>query len=94
MLACAQLISDTAAVGIELFPEELAKFVNRDVIKLAESLGIAPFLFTLNAGYDWEVICTVPKSRQNALNALCQPSPLWLSACGCDRRGRTAPPLG
>ena len=75
VLACAQIISDTARVGIELFPEELAKFVNRDVIKLAESLGIAPFLFTLSAGYDWEVICTVPKSRQNALNALCQPSP-------------------
>ena len=68
VLACAQIISDTARVGIELFPEELAKFVNRDVINLADSLGVSPFLFALSAGYDWEVICTVPKSRQNALN--------------------------
>ena len=73
VLACAQIISDTSGVGIELFPEELAKFVNRDVTNLAKSLGISPFLFALSAGYDWEVICTVPKSRQNALNALCQP---------------------
>lgn len=72
VLACAQIISDTSHVGIELFPEELAKFVNQDVIKLAKSLGISPFLFALSAGYDWEVICTVPRSRQNALNALCQ----------------------
>ncbi len=70
ILACAQLIGDAAGVGIELFPETLERFVNRDVIRLAESLGIAPFLFALNAGYDWEMVCTVPKSRQNALNNL------------------------
>src|SRR5260370_10783573 len=73
ILACAQLISDAAGVGIELFPETLGEFVNRDAIRLAESLGIAPFLFALNAGYDWEVVFTVPKSQQNALRALCQP---------------------
>lgn len=74
VLACAQIIGDASHVGIELFAEELAKYVNRDVIKLAESLGISPFLFALSAGYDWEVICTVPKSRQNAFSALCQPA--------------------
>jgi thiamine-monophosphate kinase len=72
LLACAQLISGAAGVGIELFPETLAEFVNRDVTRLAESLGIAPFLFALNAGYDWEVVFTVPKSQRNALRALCQ----------------------
>lgn len=73
VLACAQIIGRESNVGFELFAEELTKFVNRDVIKLAESLGISPFLFALNAGYDWEVICTVPKSRQNAFDALCRP---------------------
>ena len=72
VLACAQIIGRESNVGFELFTEELTKYVNRDVIKLAESLGISPFLFGLNAGYDWEVICTVPKSQQNAFNALCR----------------------
>jgi thiamine-monophosphate kinase len=72
ILACAQIISDTAGVGIELFPETLENLINRDVIRLAESLGIAPFLFALNAGYDWEVVFTVAKSRQNDLQALSQ----------------------
>ena len=75
ILGCAQLISDAASVGIELYPETLEELVNKDVIRLAEALGIAPFLFALNAGYDWEVVCTVPKSRQNALDELCQSSP-------------------
>ena len=44
VLACAQIISDTSGVGIELFPEELAKFVNRDVINLAKSLGYLTIL--------------------------------------------------
>jgi thiamine-monophosphate kinase len=70
VLACAQLISDASEVGIELFPEELERIVNRDVIRLARQLGIAPFLFALNAGYDWEVVCSVPESRQNDLNSL------------------------
>jgi thiamine-monophosphate kinase len=74
VLACAQIISDTAGVGIELFPEKLAEFVNPDVINLAGSLGIAPFLFALSAGYDWEVVCTIPKSRKNAFSALCRPA--------------------
>ena len=72
VLACAQLISDASEVGIELFPEELERIVNRDVIRLARELGIAPFLFALNAGYDWEVVCSVPESRQNDLNSLIQ----------------------
>jgi thiamine-monophosphate kinase len=74
VLACAQFISEAAGVGIELFPEKMKEFVNPDVIRLAESLGIEPFLFALNAGYDWEVICTVPKTQQNALNTLCKAS--------------------
>ena len=73
VLACAQLISDASDVGIELFPEELEEIVNRDVIRLARELGIAPFLFALNAGYDWEVVCTVPETGQNSLNKLTQP---------------------
>jgi len=72
ILACAQLISAAAGVGIELFPERLGELVNRDVTRLAESLGIAPFLFTLNAGYDWEMILTVPKSRQSDLDAVAE----------------------
>jgi thiamine-monophosphate kinase len=73
ILACARLIGDAAGVGIELFPQTLEQLVNKDVIRLAEALGIAPFLFALNAGYDWEVVFTVPKSRQNTLDALCEP---------------------
>lgn len=73
VLACAQLISDAARVGIELFPETLEKLVNRDVARLAQALGIAPFLFALNAGYDWEVIFTVPKAQQKVLDSLSRP---------------------
>lgn len=72
ILACSQFVSDAAGVGIELFPEALGKFVNPDVTKLARSLGIEPFLFTLNVGYDWEIFLTVPKSQENALRALTQ----------------------
>lgn len=67
ILACAQLIGDAAGVGIELFPERLEELVNPDVSRLAESLGIAPFLFAFNAGYDWEIFLTVPKSQQNII---------------------------
>jgi thiamine-monophosphate kinase len=75
ILGCAQLISAASGVGIELIPETLEELVNPDVIRLAESLGIAPFLFALNAGYDWEVLFTVPQSRQNALqHTLSQPA--------------------
>lgn len=74
ILGCAQLISAAAGVGIQFFPEKLGQLVNPDVIRLAESLGIAPFLFALNAGYDWEVVFTAPQSRQNALKALSQPT--------------------
>jgi len=74
ILGCAQLISAASGVGIELFPETLEELINPDVIRLAESLGIAPFLFALNAGYDWEVVFTVPRSRQKALHTLSQPA--------------------
>ena len=74
ILGCAQLIGDAAGVGIELFPDTLQALINKDVIRLAEALGIAPFLFALNAGYDWEVVFTVPKSRQNDLDVLCEPA--------------------
>jgi thiamine-monophosphate kinase len=70
ILACAQLISDAAGVGIELFPDKLGDLVNADVARLADSLGIAPFLFALNAGFDWEILLTVPKSYKNDLDAL------------------------
>jgi thiamine-monophosphate kinase len=74
ILGCAQLIGAASKVGIELFPETLTELVNPDVIRLAESLGIAPFLFALNAGYDWEVVFTVPQSRQKTLDRLSQPA--------------------
>lgn len=74
ILGCAQLISAAVGLGIELFPETLEQLVNPDVTRLAESLGIAPFLFALNAGYDWQVIFTVPQSRQNDLLKVSQSS--------------------
>lgn len=72
ILASAQLIGEAAGVGIELFPDKLGELVNADVARLAESLGIAPFLFALNAGYDWEILFTVPKSRENDLAGFTQ----------------------
>jgi thiamine-monophosphate kinase len=74
ILGCAQLISAAAGLGIELFPETLAQLVNADVTRLAESLGIAPFLFALNTGYDWQVVFTVPQSRQNDLREFIEPT--------------------
>jgi thiamine-monophosphate kinase len=74
ILGCAQLISAAAGLSIELLPETLEQLVNPDVIRLAESLGIAPFLFTLNTGYDWQVVFTVPQSRQNDLLKLSWPT--------------------
>jgi thiamine-monophosphate kinase len=73
ILASAQLIGDAAGVGIELFPDKLGELVNTDVARLAESLSIAPFLFALNAGYDWEILFTVPKSRENDFAGLVPP---------------------
>jgi thiamine-monophosphate kinase len=70
VLACAQLIGDAAGVGIELFPDDIGALINKDVAQLARSLGIAPFLFALNAGYDWEIVLTIPKARQDDLAAL------------------------
>jgi thiamine-monophosphate kinase len=75
ILACAQLIGDAAGVGIELFPNAIGDLINKDVAQLARSLGIAPFLFALNAGYDWEIVLTVPKARRDDLEALGGASP-------------------
>jgi thiamin-phosphate kinase len=74
ILGCAQLISAAAGLSIELIPETLEQLVNPDVIRLAESLGIAPFLFALNTGYDWQVVFTVAQSRQNDLLEFIQPT--------------------
>lgn len=73
ILASAQLIGDAAGVGIELFPDKLGELINADVTRLAESLGVAPFLFALNAGYDWEILFTVPKSHENDLAEFTRP---------------------
>lgn len=73
VLASAQLIGDAAKVGIELFPDKLGELVNADVTRLAESLGVAPFLFALNAGYDWEILFTAPKSREKELRDFTRP---------------------
>ena len=93
ILGCAQLISAAVGLGIELFPETLEQLVNPDVTRLAESLGIAPFLFALNAGYDWQVIFTVPQSRQNDLLKVSQSSGSIPPSC-CNRRGSRVPLLG
>ena len=73
VLASAQLIGDASGVGIELFPDKLGELVNADVTRLAESLGVAPFLFALNAGYDWEILFTVPKSQEKDLTDFTRP---------------------
>lgn len=70
LLACAELIGNASNVGIEFFPEEIGRLINADVSELARRLAIAPFIFAFAAGYDWEVMLTVPGSRDAELRAL------------------------
>jgi thiamine-monophosphate kinase len=70
LLACAELIGNASGVGMEFFPEEIGKLIDPDVSRLARRLGIAPFIFAFSAGYDWEVMLTVPSSREEELRAL------------------------
>jgi thiamine-monophosphate kinase len=73
ILACAQLIGNASGVGIELFQDEIDKLINSEASLLGRALGITPFLFAFSAGYDWEVVLTVPRSREGALRALSEP---------------------
>lgn len=70
LLACAELIGNASGVGIDFFPEEIGKLIDPDVSRLARRLGITPFMFAFSAGYDWEVLLTVPGSREEELRAL------------------------
>jgi thiamine-monophosphate kinase len=75
ILACAELIGSASGVGIELFPDKIEALINADVARLGRSLGIAPFLFALSTGFDWEVVLTVPKALDDKLQALNEPPP-------------------
>jgi thiamine-monophosphate kinase len=75
ILACAQLIGKASEVGIEIFPDAIEELINDDVSRLGRSLGIAPFLFALSAGYDWEVVLTIPKDQTTGIQALLKPQP-------------------
>jgi len=70
LLACAELIGNASGVGMQFFPNEIGKLIDADVSRLARRLGIAPFMFAFNAGYDWEVLLTVPSSREEELRSL------------------------
>lgn len=70
LLACAELIGNASDVGIEFFPEEIAALIDPDVTRLARRIGIAPFMFAFAAGYDWEVLMSVPSSRREELRIL------------------------
>jgi thiamine-monophosphate kinase len=70
LLACAELIGTASGVGIEFFPDEIARLIDPNVSRLARSLGIAPVMFAFSAGYDWEVLLTVPSSREEELRTL------------------------
>ncbi len=70
ILACAQLIGEASDVGFELFPDVLEAQLHPDVHRLAEALGIAPFLFALNGGNDWEVVLTAAKADGAIAEAL------------------------
>jgi thiamin-phosphate kinase len=59
LLACAQLIGEASGVGIEFDPKALSKLVNTEVVELGRVLGVDPFLFTMSAGHDWEIMFTV-----------------------------------
>ena len=67
LLACAELIGQSSGVGIEFFPEEIGRLIDPDVARLARRLGIAPLMFAFSAGYDWEVLLTVPRAREEEL---------------------------
>ena len=70
LLACAELIGSASDVGIEFFPQEIGRLINADVSELANRLAIAPFIFAFAAGYDWEVMLTIPGSRETELREL------------------------
>lgn len=70
VLACAQLIGEESEVGIELDLHALDVIISNDVRNLAQALDIAPFLFALNAGHDWEVIFSCPRSKRDEVEEL------------------------
>ena len=70
VLACAQLLGEASQVGVELFPNAIDSLINPEVRALARAVGIEPYVFALNPGFDWEVVFTVPKSRRSEMDLL------------------------
>ena len=75
ILACAEFIGSASGVGIELFPDKIEALINADVARLGRSLGIAPFLFALSTGFDWEVVLTVQKPWMTSFRPSTSPRP-------------------
>ncbi|WP_084461030.1 AIR synthase related protein [Nocardia kruczakiae] len=73
LLACAQLVGEASGVGLEIDVSRLDRLINDDVRRLAAELGIAPFLFAMNAGHDWEVLVTVQPEKTAEFEALAAP---------------------
>jgi thiamine-monophosphate kinase len=70
VLACAQLIGEESDVGIELDLNALDVIISSDVRNLAQALDIAPFLFALNAGHDWEIIFSCPRDKREEVEEI------------------------
>jgi thiamine monophosphate kinase len=70
VLACAQLLGDASDVGFELYPDAIDAMINDDARRLALKLGVAPFLFALNGGHDWEIVFTAPSDQVSELDGL------------------------
>jgi len=70
VLACTQAMGEASNVGFELFPDAIAGMINDDATRLAVKLGVAPFLFALNGGHDWEIAFTASPQRAGELDTL------------------------